>query len=296
MRTVRRTVIGGVIRWVVCFVAVYLVVSGLAWIAINELANYPKISPGGVDTSLEETAAHTTTTIGTIIKYVIQSSIGVDSSWKPAHQAYRFAYYNKPEILYYHEPTEIKLILAPATLSLNDLTLAFDTLEGKQETKKISVGHYIYAKLSAAASELAIDPVDGSPLQVVEDNNTPYWMSYHEFRPLRLMIAFEADALMANFGREAYAVACWRAEEASSEMMETDWREVALTIARKDQKRVRPSPATNWVFLRRSDRADAPIQPGTAASLLTPRLSSAWHARRRPGLTRALDRAADSAR
>jgi hypothetical protein len=75
-------------------------------------------------------------------------------------------------------------------------------------------------------------------------------MSYHEPRPLRLMVTFEADALIAKFGSEAYAVACWRAEEASSEMMETDWREVALTIARKDRKG--PDPTINlgscWPF------------------------------------------------
>ena len=77
-------------------------------------------------------------------------------------------------------------------------------------------------------------------------------MSYYEPRPLRLMVAVEADALIAKFGGEAYAVACWRAEEASSETMETDWREVALMIARKDQKRVRPSPTTNLGLLGRS--------------------------------------------
>jgi hypothetical protein len=77
-------------------------------------------------------------------------------------------------------------------------------------------------------------------------------MSYHEPRPLRLIVAFEAEALIAKFGREAHAVACWRAEEASSETMSTDWREVALTIARKEQKAVRPSPTSelgsSWPF------------------------------------------------
>jgi hypothetical protein len=66
------------------------------------------------------------------------------------------------------------------------------------------------------------------------------------------MVALEAEALMANFGGEAYAVACQRAEEASSEMLAADWREVALTIARKDQKAGRASPATDlgssWPF------------------------------------------------
>ena len=69
---------------------------------------------------------------------------------------------------------------------------------------------------------------------------------------MRLMVALEAEALMANFGGEAYAVACQRAEEASSEMLAADWREVGLTIARKDQKADRPSPATDlgssWPF------------------------------------------------
>jgi hypothetical protein len=77
-------------------------------------------------------------------------------------------------------------------------------------------------------------------------------MSYHEPRPLRLIVAFEAEALIAKFGRDAYAVASWRAEEASSEVMATDWRKVALTIARKDEKADRPGPATdlgsNWPF------------------------------------------------
>ncbi len=68
-------------------------------------------------------------------------------------------------------------------------------------------------------------------------------MSHHEPRALRLMAPFEAEALIANFGGEAYAVACQRTEEASSEMVATDWREVALTIAREDRSVVGPSPA-----------------------------------------------------
>jgi hypothetical protein len=66
------------------------------------------------------------------------------------------------------------------------------------------------------------------------------------------MVGFEANALIAKFGSEAYAVACWRAEEASSEMMATDWREVAVTIARQKQKAVRPNPTialgSSWPF------------------------------------------------
>ena len=77
-------------------------------------------------------------------------------------------------------------------------------------------------------------------------------MSYHETCPLRLMVGFEADALITKFGSEAYAVACSRAEEASSEMLATDWREVAVTIARKKEKSVRPSPTadlgSSWPF------------------------------------------------
>jgi hypothetical protein len=69
---------------------------------------------------------------------------------------------------------------------------------------------------------------------------------------VRLMVALEAEALMANFGSEAYAVACQRAEEASSEMLAADWREVALIIAGKDQKADRRSPTTDlgssWPF------------------------------------------------
>jgi hypothetical protein len=49
---------------------------------------------------------------------------------------------------------------------------------------------------------------------------------------------------MSAFGREAYPVACRRAEEASSETMATDWRGVASVIARKSAKRLTDS----WPF------------------------------------------------
>jgi hypothetical protein len=56
-----------------------------------------------------------------------------------------------------------------------------------------------------------------------------------EPRPLPLMVRVEADA-------QAYSVACWRAEEASSEMMVTDWREVALTDCSEGPKAGAPEP------------------------------------------------------
>jgi hypothetical protein len=69
---------------------------------------------------------------------------------------------------------------------------------------------------------------------------------------VRLRIDFEAETLIANFGSEAYAVARKRVEEASSEILAADWREVALTIARRDQKAVGSSPKTDlgssWPF------------------------------------------------
>jgi hypothetical protein len=76
-------------------------------------------------------------------------------------------------------------------------------------------------------------------------------MSHHEPRALRLMVAFEAEALVANFGGDAHAIACQRAQEASSEMLAADWREVALTVARKNHKAHRPSLAfvsDSWPF------------------------------------------------
>jgi hypothetical protein len=63
-------------------------------------------------------------------------------------------------------------------------------------------------------------------------------MSYHQ-RPheLRLAISSEADALISDFGAEAYAEACRRAEVASSDFLARDWNEVALVITRKTGKR-----------------------------------------------------------
>ena len=50
---------------------------------------------------------------------------------------------------------------------------------------------------------------------------------------VRLGVDFEAMALIANRGAEAYSAACLRAEEASSEALARDWSEVASVIARR---------------------------------------------------------------
>ncbi len=60
-------------------------------------------------------------------------------------------------------------------------------------------------------------------------------MTMHAQRPqgVRLGVDFEAKALIANLGAEAYSVACLRAQEASSEPLARDWTEVASVIARE---------------------------------------------------------------
>ena len=55
-------------------------------------------------------------------------------------------------------------------------------------------------------------------------------------RSLRLEIAWEAETLMATSVGEAYRIARWRAEEASSEQMAKDWSGVADAIARKTKR------------------------------------------------------------
>ena len=57
-------------------------------------------------------------------------------------------------------------------------------------------------------------------------------MSYHQ-RPheLRLAISSEAEALISDFGGDAYAEACRRAREASNDSLARDWSVVAATIA-----------------------------------------------------------------
>jgi hypothetical protein len=59
-------------------------------------------------------------------------------------------------------------------------------------------------------------------------------MSYHQ-RPheLRLAISTEAEALISDFGGEAYAEACGRAKEASNDSLAPDWTIVAAMIARR---------------------------------------------------------------
>jgi hypothetical protein len=71
-------------------------------------------------------------------------------------------------------------------------------------------------------------------------------MSYHH-RPheLRLAISFEAEALLADFGADAYAEARRRAIEASNNTLARDWSEVALVITWKVGK---PSSILARVF------------------------------------------------
>jgi hypothetical protein len=61
----------------------------------------------------------------------------------------------------------------------------------------------------------------------------------HTQRPrgVRLGVDFEASALMATLGPEAYSAACLRAQEASSDEMAQDWTEVADVIARRMRRR-----------------------------------------------------------
>ena len=63
-------------------------------------------------------------------------------------------------------------------------------------------------------------------------------MSYHQ-RPdeLRLAISSEAEALISDFGGDAYPEACRRASEASSDSLARDWSVVAATIARRSGRR-----------------------------------------------------------
>jgi hypothetical protein len=74
-------------------------------------------------------------------------------------------------------------------------------------------------------------------------------MSYHQ-RPheLRLAISTEAEALMISFGDQAYAEACLRAEEASSDFLARDWNEVAHVGA---QDKEAPDVARSCVSLIR---------------------------------------------
>ena len=63
-------------------------------------------------------------------------------------------------------------------------------------------------------------------------------MSYHQ-RPqeLRLAISSEAEALISDFGGDAYAEACRRASEASSDFLARDSSVVAAMIARRSGMR-----------------------------------------------------------
>ena len=65
-----------------------------------------------------------------------------------------------------------------------------------------------------------------------------FQMSYHQ-RPheLRLAISSEAEALISDFGGDAYVEACRRASEASNDSLARDWTVVAATVARRSGRR-----------------------------------------------------------
>ena len=56
-------------------------------------------------------------------------------------------------------------------------------------------------------------------------------------RGVRLGVSYEGSALVAALGAGAYAVACARAQEASSDDMARDWSDVASVIARRTKRR-----------------------------------------------------------
>jgi hypothetical protein len=78
-------------------------------------------------------------------------------------------------------------------------------------------------------------------------------MSYHQ-RPheLRLAISSEAEALIAGFGGDAYAEACRRAREASSDSLARDWSVVA---ARSPAGRAGARPCSTPYSARRRSTA-----------------------------------------
>jgi hypothetical protein len=64
-------------------------------------------------------------------------------------------------------------------------------------------------------------------------------MSYYQrLHELRLAISPEAEALISDFGGDAYAEACRRAREASNDALARDWSVVAAAIARRSERRL----------------------------------------------------------
>ena len=68
---------------------------------------------------------------------------------------------------------------------------------------------------------------------------------HHRSHELRVAVSSAADAVISDFGAEAYAAARRRAEEASNDLLARDWSEVALVITRRMAKR---SALFAWMF------------------------------------------------
>ncbi len=72
----------------------------------------------------------------------------------------RDVYFNKPDILYYEEPDEIKLAVEPKQLNEMEIDVAFEGLYGKVIHKNVKSGAFLTASLSAPKSLLEITAED----------------------------------------------------------------------------------------------------------------------------------------
>lgn len=72
----------------------------------------------------------------------------------------RDVYFNKPEVLYYEEPEEIKLVVEAKKLNETEIELKFDDLNGKVIRKTANIGAFVTASLSAPRSLIEITARD----------------------------------------------------------------------------------------------------------------------------------------
>jgi hypothetical protein len=114
------------------------------------------------------------TAIVALLSPLLLLGLAYQEAFVPVADYKRHLYFNKPEILYYDEAAEIKLIVNSHAQSAGQISLSFQNLEGKVEQATVLVGSYLSAKLTAPASLLEIAPSDDRLRKIDPNRDTEF--------------------------------------------------------------------------------------------------------------------------
>jgi hypothetical protein len=97
---------------------------------------------------------------------------GAETDTGRADESVSASYFNKPDILYVDEPTEIKLIIVEKEIDGEKLAFQFTNLDGEVEEKDVAIESYLKAQLSAPAGMIDIKAINDGLQEVAKGKIT----------------------------------------------------------------------------------------------------------------------------